>query len=375
MIKTYSIFIAVIIFLIGLFLYQRNNTLEYKNKYENQIKETNRFKQNLKASEDSLKIIKDSENNLIAEILSYKFTVDEIENDYKDLFELYKSEKNKKPIYITETKYIIHDNITKIPTFLEGDSIIKIFDSINYGNNNWRLIKAEIPYELIYKIKEDSINNFALNKALNYSFYLQQKNKIDSKVLVFSGNEEILYKDINNYDSINFRIQIYESVNDLNLDSISNIVNLEKNEIYKMFDNNKFKYLTGIFTPKKNITPVIDVNDINVFSTLNTLNTNLDLKISMNLLTSIYEDTETGEFKVQVKTGYPNISFNYLKGAEIIPIIKENKKLTNRLKKNWGLGMNIGYGGIISTDNNNIFIKTGPVITIGVNYTPKWLQF
>jgi hypothetical protein len=374
--KNWNIILFVLIMgLVGLFLYQKSRTQNFKYKYEEQIKETNRFKDNLDVSKDSLKIIKDKNGNLIGEISGYKLTIDELNGDYNELFTLYEFEKNKPPKFITETNYIINENISEIPTFIEGDSLIKFTDSINYGDGNWRIVKSEIPYKILYRIKKDSVNNYALNKALNYSFYLQQRGLDNAKVVIYNGNKRINYNDINKSDSLNFRIQFYEDINNISIDEISQKFSLDKDYIYKSFEDNKFKYMTGFFVPKKNLEPLISVNDIDIFSSLKTLNSKTNLEISMNLMTSLYKDEETGKIKIQVKTKYPGITFTDLKGAEIISTIKDNKDITNQFKKEWSLGIHFGYGAMLLPVNNNWEIKRGPNISIGINYNPKWLQF
>lgn len=369
----WNVILLILIILLGvLFLYQRNRSQNFKYKYQKQVKETNRYKNNFAASKDTLKIIKKKNGNLTAEISGYKLTMNELNNEYKELFKLYEYEKDKPPKYITETKYIMSESITEIPTEVEGDSLINFSDSLDYGNGNWRIIKSTIPYDIIYRIKKDSVYDIALNDALRYSFELQRRGLKDSRVIIYDGNNRV--NQIKKTDSLNYRIQFFETEENIDIEQISDRFNIDKKDIYKSFENDKFRYMTGLFVPKKNVEPLIDETKLNNYAVLNTFDSKTDLQISMNLSTALFEDKETGKLKLQVNTDYPGITFKDLKGAEIISKIKD-EKINRNFRKEWSIGLHFGFGGMILPNNNEWNIKKGPVISIGINYNPKFLQF
>lgn len=55
--------------------------------------------------------------------------------------------------------------------------------------------------------------------------------------------------------------------------------------------------------------------------------------------------------------------------------IKSNRKVLRSFRKEWGIGFNLGLGMYPVAENNQFKIKFGPIMSIGINYTPKWLQF
>ena len=92
----------------------------------------------------------------------------------------------------------------------------------------------------------------------------------------------------------------------------------------------------------------------------------IDLKQDIWLSASLSKDDITKEVFVQLKTDYPNVTFNNARG-----ILIENPNILNSTngtgKKTLGIGLHIGvgYGGAGFT----------PYVGVGLNYTPKFLQF
>jgi hypothetical protein len=99
---------------------------------------------------------------------------------------------------------------------------------------------------------------------------------------------------------------------------------------------------------------------------LKTGDATIDLTQNIWLSASLFKDDKTKEVFVQLKTDYPNVTFNNLKG-----ILIENPNILNSSdgsgKKTLGIGFHIGGG----------YGNGGwtPYIGIGLNYTPKFLQF
>lgn len=96
---------------------------------------------------------------------------------------------------------------------------------------------------------------------------------------------------------------------------------------------------------------------------------NIEIKQNIWLSASMLQDKKTKEVFVQVKTDYPNATFNNLKGILIDQSSKEFKGLKNSHKKSFGLGINLGMGYMPLTNS------FGPYLGIGISYNPKFLQW
>lgn len=372
--RTILLFIFIAL-LIGLFFYQRSRTQHFRFKYEEQVLETKRVTNNYLASQDTLRQFKGKNGELIGEISGYKLTVEELNGKYSNLFTLYNAEKNKPPKVHIEYVYQIAESIGDIQTYIVGDTLITFSDSIDFENGNWRKIDGKIPYTFVYKIKKDSVNNFALSKALVYAFELQQRGMKDAEVIIYKDNNRITYDESKNADSIFYRVQIYESRLELSESQVAEKFAFDKDYIQKTYEDGVFRYMTGLFVPNKNNEPPIPEKELYTFAKLQTGNANINLKIGMTVATELYEDPETGAISLRVITKYPGVTFNDITGAEIMSTVKSNKKLARQMRQEWGVGANLGIGGMLVPDGDSWKMKFGPVISIGINYTPRWAQF
>jgi len=371
--RTILLFLFIAL-LIGLFVYQRNRTQKFKFKYEEEVKETNRIKNNWVASEDTLKLILDKNGRLTGEISGYKLTADELATQYDSLFSLYRIERNKPPKVIIEYKYIIKERITNISTQVT-DSTVTLYDSIDYGGGNWRVIEATIPYKLIYKIKSDSANAYEFTKALRFAFELRQNGITDAFVVLYENNKRISYIDSKNSDSLIYMVQIYATNTDFSEKEIAEKFNLKDKDIHKTFEDGIYKYLTGMFIPSTNINTVVHTKDIYTYANVISGLATGDIRLGMKLGSALIEDPKTGEIKIQVTSDYPDITFKDIKGAEIMSTLKNNKKVTKQFRKEFGIGLHLGVGVYPAAVNNTFQMKVSPVLSIGINYTPRFLQF
>lgn len=91
----------------------------------------------------------------------------------------------------------------------------------------------------------------------------------------------------------------------------------------------------------------------------------IDLKQNIWLEASLSQDKKTKEVFVNVKSDYPGTQFNNLKGIKIAD--SEAKGFKMSMRKSLGIGASIGVG----TNGQSFF----PYIGVGLNYSPKFLQF
>jgi len=94
------------------------------------------------------------------------------------------------------------------------------------------------------------------------------------------------------------------------------------------------------------------------------------LQQNISLTTGLSIDKETKKPIIWVTTKYPGVTFPSITGAQIMddPI---SKKAARKFRKEFGIGFTVGYGLVLQ---NNAY-HNGVMIGVGVNYTPRWLQF
>jgi len=372
--RTLLIFIFIAI-LVGLFFYQRSRTQKFKYQYQEQVKETNRITNNWKVNHDSLIQMTDINGVLTGNIQGYELTVEELKNGYDSLFTLFTIEKNKPPKVITEIKWKLAESISQIPTNVQGDTLITFSDTLIHDKDNWRIVDVKVPYTFIYRLKPDSSNGFAFTQALRYSFNLKQKGIEDAFIVIYENGKRVTYLEAQNLDSLIYRIQIYSSNIEFSKKQIIDKFKIEGEYIYKSYEDDQFKYMIGSFIPKPNNESIIPLNDLFTYAQLITHPATTQIRMGMSLGTALYKDAETGEIKIEVKTPYPGITFKDIKGAEIMSTLRSNKKIVRSFRKEWGIGFNLGLGIIPVAENSEFKMKFGPILSIGINYTPRWLQF
>jgi len=147
----------------------RVSTLQGQVQREKQ--ETQRVVNNWQASQDSVEMLTGANGELVGRIDGYVLTLDELEDQYADLQQRYQIEKNKPPVVITNTVTEIKDTTIYVNTTIEGDSIIEVSDSANYGPVNFRYLSGKIPYTI-----DTTLNRLETGKgifALEQSIALQ----------------------------------------------------------------------------------------------------------------------------------------------------------------------------------------------------------
>jgi hypothetical protein len=361
------IFIAA---LIALFFWQRSRTEHFKFKYETEVFENKRKDNNIAALNATIKTYKDKNGNLTGEILGFQLKVDELDGLYKKYFSLYQKEKGKEIKTIIQTVYVVKNNFNT-PT-ITSDSTIIYNDSINYGGNNWTIIEGKIPYSISQHIKKGENFNYAFNSAVLYCYSMQLRGMKDAKVTSFNNNGKEINIDSKDTSSM-FRVFLMSSISPDEKSNISYLTGLSEDYIDLKLNQGLWYYYTGMFIPNKDQN-IVEDKELLTYSKLYTGNNNLVVKDAMTLYTGLYKDTKTGKIMIQVKTDHPNVTFIDIRGAEILSE-DNNRKESRSMRKPFGIGLNLGIGGMLTPVNNNWTIKYGPVISVGLNWSPRFLQF
>lgn len=93
----------------------------------------------------------------------------------------------------------------------------------------------------------------------------------------------------------------------------------------------------------------------------------IDLEQNIFLTASINKDKKTKEVFVNLSTDYPNTTFNSAQGIMIDQSSSGFRDLQLQNRKTMGIGLHIGLG----SNGSDI----SPFIGLGINYTPKFLQW
>lgn len=98
-------------------------------------------------------------------------------------------------------------------------------------------------------------------------------------------------------------------------------------------------------------------------------NINIQTEQTINVKAGLLKKDDGSKY-VRLTTSYPNTT---IKNVENINIV--NNKINNEKKTdnhNFSLGLHIGYGTYITSNNG---LETGPVISAGLQWSPKFLTF
>ena len=171
--------IGVIMTLIILLMTTCGRVSVLKGQVNAEKKETQRVKNNWEASLDSVEMLTGKNGNLIGRIDGYVLTLDELNKDYSDIKKEYDVEKGKPPIIITNTITQIKDTTIYVSTAIEGDSVITVSDSVNYGFGNLRYLSGRIPYSVdtVLNRIETSKGIFELEQSISLQTVLTRDKK------------------------------------------------------------------------------------------------------------------------------------------------------------------------------------------------------
>ncbi len=228
---------------------------------------------------------------------------------------------------------------------------VALYDSIRtYKATNGKLISEKYGYELSLKelntkydflLKDfDKLKKVKAKAVVNFSFINTEK--IDS-IPVFIGKDSI--------GRTNLKF-VYE----------------------RIYDSANWRKLNGEIpyeiTYYKKDSSQINLSQLGVYSKFKPSKAKLNLTQGMSFSTGLFKEDKTGKILIKVTTDYPGVEITNIEGASIMDN-PDSRKVVRQMRKQWGIGMGIGYG--VFVDKN--IVKVGPQAHIGINYTPKWLQF
>jgi len=97
---------------------------------------------------------------------------------------------------------------------------------------------------------------------------------------------------------------------------------------------------------------------------------NMTVEQKIDLVAGLYRDPKTGRLFVRASTSFPGISFNDIQALDMVDDPGTRKALRGA-RKPFGIGVGVGYGMSLATDG----YQAGPIIGVGLYYSPKFLQF
>lgn len=117
-------------------------------------------------------------------------------------------------------------------------------------------------------------------------------------------------------------------------------------------------------------TMVDTVLDGQELTLINPGSVNMTVEQKIDLITGLYRDPKTDRLFVRASTSFPGISFNDIQALDMVDDPGTRKALRGA-RKPFGIGFNVGYGMSLTTNG----YQAGPVIGVGLYYSPKFLQF
>ena len=230
----------------------------------------------------------------------------------------------------------------------EHNNYLASLDSVRtIKSDNGRLIQEKSAYEL--KASE-------LSKS--------QKDLIHQLGLKSSGRGNTPSSVINIVTEIRDSVKIaYTIVKDTNGDESINFLHNPQ-----MPGNNKLK-ITGK-TPYTISLHVDPLDSTKYIATILPGLTSLNLEQNIDITTGIYRDPKSKRMMTRVTTDYPGLTFNDINSFDITDN-PDTRKALKAARKEFGLGVQIGYG----ISGSSAGLSPGFYIGFGVHYSPRFLQF
>lgn len=231
----------------------------------------------------------------------------------------------------------------------------------NYEAKNAPLIQQHIndstllAERQILKLSIDELKNDYSDLLVGFEKFKKQNPRVIEKI-TFNNTEKI--------------IQVPVSVK---MDSLGNGTFTFKDSV--SFADGNYRKLTGTVPfinthYKKSDSSLISNKKLDVFSRVVPGPADFLLDQGIRLKVGLFEDPKTKKVTIGVTTSYPGIKFTQLEGADIMKD-ETSRKATKPFRKTWGIGLSLSYGGTVTKNK----VSFGPQIGVGINYTPKWLQW
>lgn len=141
------------------------------------------------------------------------------------------------------------------------------------------------------------------------------------------------------------------------------------------YEEGNMRMLTGLIPFKVNYfnkydSVLLHSDSLSSFAAVYPGKGQFELKQNISLITGLSIDKTTKKPLIWVESKYPGITFSSIKGAYIMddPI---SKSVARKLRKEFGISVQFGYGLLLSKTGFN----TGVYMGVGISYTPRWLQF
>jgi hypothetical protein len=227
-------------------------------------------------------------------------------------------------------------------------------DLIRQGKINDSTLLAE---KLALKLTIKELRSGYSDLLVGFEQFRKQNPKVISRITV-TNNETI--REVPVYAKIDSLGNGYFVFNSDTIFSDGNSRRISGNVFYKSK------------TFKKSDSTEVDMNKLGFFNQISKGSGNFELSQKIKLKVGLFEDPKTKKVSIAATTSYPGITFSQLEGADIMSD-EISKKAANKLRKTWGIGLNIGYGASVDTKTSKIVL--GPQIGIGLHYTPKILQW
>jgi hypothetical protein len=96
----------------------------------------------------------------------------------------------------------------------------------------------------------------------------------------------------------------------------------------------------------------------------------LTVEQTLDVVAGLSTDPDTKLLVVRLSTDFPGVTFAGINGIKIVDNA-ESKRAMKNARKNFGVGLNLGYGLGFTSNGYNL----GPYLGIGIHYSPKILQF
>lgn len=114
----------------------------------------------------------------------------------------------------------------------------------------------------------------------------------------------------------------------------------------------------------------VDFTKYGLFQQMYPGKSKFDIQQSMGIKVGLFQDPKDKKIYIMAQSKYPGVSFSKLEGADIMSD-PTSKAAAKNLRSRWGVGISTGLGVVANTNS----ITPGVYIGIGLNYSPKKLQW